>query len=97
MTTHTVRNSHVLEMLRVGSTQYGADIYIYIGTHAPDRKIYLSAKSRVLMSEQVDISTPFDLVANGIRAMPSGAGKRQCRVSVLSACICLTRIIDQLL
>ena len=29
--------------------------------------------------------------------MPRGAGTRQCRVSVLSFCICLTRIIDQLL
>ena len=51
------------------------------------------------MFKQVDIiSTPFDLVANGIRVTPSGAGKkRQCRVSILSFGICLTRNIDQLL
>ena len=29
--------------------------------------------------------------------MPSGAGQRQCRVSVLSFCICVTRFIDKLL
>ena len=66
------------------------------GTHAPVWKIYLSAKSRVIMLKQVDISTPFDLVANRIRAMPSCAGKRQCPVSVLSSRICPARIIDQL-
>ena len=64
-------------------------------THAPDRKINLSARSRVLMFKHVDISTLFDLIANGTRAMPSGAGKRQYRVSVLSFCVCLTRILDQ--
>ena len=29
--------------------------------------------------------------------MPSGVGKRQYRASILSFCICLTRIIDQVL
>ena len=47
--------------------------------------------------EGVDINAPFGLFTDRIRSMPRGAGTRQCRVSVLSFCICLTRIIDQLL
>ena len=51
--------------------------------------------SRVITFKEVDINVPFDLGTNGIRALPSGAGKRYCRVSVLSFRICLTRIRDQ--
>ena len=40
------------------------------------------------------MNAPFDLDTNRIRSTPSGAGKRQRRVSVLSLCICLTRVID---
>ena len=71
---------------------YKGSAWVPAGSHAPDRKIFPSAKSRVIRFRQVDIiSTPFDLVANGIRTMSSGAGKkRQCLVSVLSSCICLT-------
>ena len=74
---------------------YKGSAWVPAGTHAPDRKQYLSAESRVIMFKQTHMRTPFDLVANRIRAMPSSAGKRQCRVSVLSFCISLTRFIDQ--
>ena len=51
----------------------------------------------VITFKRVDIKAPFDLVTNRIRSMPSDAGKRQSRGSVLSFCICLTRIINQIL
>ena len=58
---------------------------------------YTSVPSGAITFKRVDINAPFDLVTNRIRSMPSGAGKRQCRVSVLVFCVCLTRIIDRLL
>ena len=56
---------------------------------------YTSVPYCVIGLKQVDMNANFDLVTNSIRAMPSGAGKRQCRVSVLSFCICVHRIIDK--
>ena len=58
------------------------------GTHTPDRELYL----RVIFLfyfKQGNIHTPFGLITNRIwfRSMPSWAGKRQNRASVLGFCI----------
>ena len=76
--------------------------WVPAGTHDPDREIYLyfsiSKCQFVATFFKRSINEWFDLSTITIRSMPSGAGKEQCRVSVLSFCICLTRlIIDQLL
>ena len=96
----------ILGGLRAACLKKRAYLVLYIDTRAPHGCLpasmlrigkYTSAPIRDYFFGS-NISTSFDLSTNRIRSMLSGAGKRQCRVSALSFCICLTRlIIDQLL
>ena len=61
---------------------YKGSAWVPAGNHAPDRK-YTSVPRRVFAFKEV-VCVPLDLATNTIRALPSGAGKRYCRGSVLS-------------